>query len=391
MPASEVLVVDDQPDIRAVLRAALQREGYAVREAAEAEGALLAVRERVPDLVILDVVMPGEIDGVEACRVLKRRPECRTMPVLLLTAKAAVDDRVRGLDAGADDFLGKPFETAELLARVRSHLRTRALALELERRNQELTRLYQALAEAERVKDDLTHMLVHDLKNPISSVLGTIDLLVDGVAGPVANEQMELLKLAREESAHLLHLAGNILDVRRMQEGKLHLRKRAIAEVEMVIRQALGDAGSRGSDRRVSVAVPKRIENLVADPEILRRVFANLLSNAFKHTRKGGRIEVFGKVAETAAEFQVIDDGEGLPEDDLERIFNRFEQSRATVHERFDTGMGLTFCRLAVQEHGGKIWATSALGKGATFTFTLPLGRRRAEDDTQDDTLDIDE
>lgn len=390
MPASEVLVVDDQPDIRAVLRAALQREGYAVREAADAEAALLAVRERLPDLVILDVVMPGEIDGVEACRVLKRRPECRTMPVLLLTAKAAVDDRVRGLDAGADDFLGKPFETAELLARVRSHLRTRTLALELERRNQELTRLYQALAEAERVKDDLTHMLVHDLKNPISSVLGTIDLLVDGVAGPVASEQMELLKLAREESAHLLHLAGNILDVRRMQEGKLHLRKRPLAEVEVVIRQALVDAGSRGSDRRVSVAVPKRIENLDVDPEILRRVFANLLSNAFKHTRKGGRIEVLGKVAETTAEFQVIDDGEGLPEDDLELIFNRFEQSRATIHERFDTGMGLTFCRLAVQEHGGKIWAKSALGKGATFTFTLPLGRRRTGVDAADDRLDID-
>lgn len=389
MPASEVLVVDDQQDIRAVLSTALQREGYAVREAADAESALLAVRERVPDLVILDVVMPGEIDGVEACRVLKRRPECRAMPVLLLTAKAAVDDRVRGLDAGADDFLGKPFETAELLARVRSHLRTRALALELERRNDELTRLYQALAEAERVKDDLTHMLVHDLKNPISSVLGTIDLLVDGVAGPVVTEQMELLRLAREESAHLLHLAGNILDVRRMQEGKLHLRKRAVTEVEPIIRQAMADAGSRGGDRRVSVAVPDRIESLEADPEILRRVFANLISNAFKHTRKGGRIDVLGKVEQAAAEFQVIDDGEGLPEEDLERIFKRFEQSRATIHDRFDTGMGLTFCQLAVQEHGGKIWAHSALGRGATFTFTIPLVERKGAADTEDDSLEI--
>ncbi|MCD0165800.1 sensor histidine kinase KdpD, partial [Deinococcus sp. 12RED42] len=237
----------------------------------------------------------------------------------------------------------------------------------------------------ERVRDQLVHMLVHDLKNPIAAVMGLIEIVQDDPRVPEDNR--ELLKVAHDETQHLLHLAANMLDVRKIQAGKMNL-KRELMFTPMfreVIEQARGDVGSGLRDRHVRVEIEADLSPASADPEILRRVLANLISNALKHTTTGGVITLMVRGLPDGVQIVVRDDGEGIPEEDIPNLFAAFEQSRLTLHGRFDTGMGLAFCKLAVEEHGGSIRVESERGKGATFIFTLPS----LEDNEDDDFVEL--
>lgn len=223
------------------------------------------------------------------------------------------------------------------------------------------------------MKDDLIHMLVHDLKSPISSVMGLLDHSLSMLRGDGGSSDVEdLLGLARSESQHLLNLAANILDVRRMKEGQMPYHPAVINSLTELAKEALGDVSARPQDRNFGFLVRPEAEVVYGDPKLLRRVLANLMANAIKHTRRGGYIDFRAWRQEDGFVLSVRDDGEGIPEADQKRIFNAFEQSRHTVHDRFDTGMGLTFCKLAVEKHGGRIWVESKVGRGSTFYFTIP-------------------
>jgi len=230
------------------------------------------------------------------------------------------------------------------------------------------------------VRDQLVHMLVHDLKNPISAVMGLLEVVEDDET--ITQESRDLLRMAREETHHLLHLSVNMLDVRKIQAGKMKLKPEFIFAPQLaeIVEQARGDVGVGLKDRHLRIELPQEIPALSADPEILRRIYANLLSNALKHTTTGGVITV--RAVPQGAELlcTVRDDGEGIPAEDLPNLFAAFEVSRLTLHGRFDTGMGLAFCKLAVEGHGGRIWVESVRGQGASFFFSLPM-----EMDTEDD------
>ncbi|GGL10063.1 ATP-binding protein [Deinococcus radiotolerans] len=233
----------------------------------------------------------------------------------------------------------------------------------------------------ERVRDQLVHMLVHDLKNPIAAVMGLLEIVQEDPRVPEDNR--ELLKVARDETQHLLHLTVNMLDVRKIQAGKMNLRRELMFTpmFREVVDLARGDVGSGLRDRHVRVEVEPDLSPASVDPEILRRVLANLISNALKHTTTGGVITVMVRGTPEAVQVTVRDDGEGIPAEDIPNLFAAFEQSRLTLHGRFDTGMGLAFCKLAVEEHGGTIWVESERGKGASFYFTLPLAQDAEDDD----------
>lgn len=222
------------------------------------------------------------------------------------------------------------------------------------------------------MKDDLIHMLVHDLKSPISSVMGLLEHALDTLERRNDDSVSELLSLARSESQHLLSLAANILDVRRMKEGHMPYEPTEIPSLTELAKEALADVSGGPRDRNFGFLVRPEAERLVGDPKLLRRVLANLMANAIKHTRRGGYIDFRAWKQDDGYVLSVRDDGEGIPEADHKRIFNAFEQSRHTIHDRYDTGMGLTFCKLAVEKHGGRIWVESKVGRGSTFYFTLP-------------------
>ncbi|ALW89779.1 sensor histidine kinase [Deinococcus actinosclerus] len=330
----------------------------------------------IPDVALLYTDTPG-VPLHQVLPMLRQRAE------LGGTHWLAVGSQGLGemLGAGVDALISDATPPEALALQVRALLGRAQQFRDTLGRVATLQRRMDTWEHEERVRDQLVHMLVHDLKNPIAAVMGLLEIVQDDPRVPEDNR--ELLKVARDETQHLLHLTVNMLDVRKIQAGKMNLRRELMFTpmFREVVDLARGDVGSGLRDRHVRVEVEPDLSPASVDPEILRRVLANLISNALKHTTTGGMIVVAVKGTPDAVLVTVRDDGEGIPAEDIPNLFAAFEQSRLTLHGRFDTGMGLAFCKLAVEEHGGTIWVDSERGKGATFSFTLPLAQDAEDDD----------
>ena len=350
--------------------------GLQGRVLTDVEGLLYHTRGTVPAAIILDDALVKSVPQLDLITLLRRRKPLANVPLLCLGEDGEGEREARhalALASGADLYLSQA--SPDLLrAYLKRYLAKAQADAGLRETLARLRQFEEAFKEAERVKDDLTHMLVHDLKSPIASVMGLLDHTID-IMQMSDDEQgvVELLSLARGESQHLLNLAANILDVRRMKEGHMPYDPAWIENLTTLVETALGDARSAHEERHFSVLVRPEAERVFADRGLLRRVLANLFANAVKHTRRGGHVDFRAWKEDEHIVLSVRDDGEGIPEADHKRIFNAFEQSRHTVHDRFDTGMGLTFCKLAVEKHGGDIWVESKVGRGSTFYFSVPV------------------
>lgn len=328
-----------------------------------------------PNVALLYADTPG-VPLSEVLPILRKRAE------LMGTYWLAVGGATLGsyLSAGADALISENTSLEALVVQIKTLLKRAHVHAEDQYRIGNLQRKLENSEHDETVRDQLVHMLVHDLKNPIAAVMGLLEIVHDD--NRVPEDARELLKVARDETQHLLHLAVNILDVRKIQAGKMNLRREFMFSPMFaeVIEQARGDVGSGLQARKMQVNVQNNLSPASANPEILRRVLANLISNAMKHTVSGGSITILVQAAGDAVKVTVKDNGEGIPAEDLPKLFAAFEQSRLTLHGRFDTGMGLAFCKLAIEQHGGLINVESERGKGSSFYFTLPI----AVDDEDD-------
>ena len=341
------------------------------------EGLLSQARTYLPDVVVLYTDLQSQVPLGQLLGMLRSRDE------LSPTRFIAVGTQGLGelLSAGADALMSDSTSPEALAYLIGTQLKRAQVQHEL---NEQIVGLQKKLdnwEHEERVRDQLVHMLVHDLKNPISAVLGLLEIVQEDERMPA--DLTELIKLSREETQHLLHLSVNMLDVRKIQAGKMNLDFELMFSpmLSEVIEQAQGDIGAGLQERTLNVSVAPNLSPVRADPEVLRRIFANLLSNAMKHTTAGGVIDLRVGLAGDNVQFILHDNGEGIPADDIPNLFAAFEQSRLTLHGRFDTGMGLAFCKLAIEGHGGRIWVESVRGEGATFTFVLPLARDEDDDD----------
>ena len=342
----------------------------------DVEALLYHTRGSVPAALVIEDSLIERVPQLDLIALLRRRKPLADVPFVCLGPDKP-ERHVSALSSGADVYLTLPTRPALVKAYLGRLLERRQADLALREALAKLRGFEQAFKDAERVKDDLTHMLVHDLKSPIASVMGLLDHSIE-ILQTASETQgtVELLTLARAESQHLLNLAANILDVRRMKEGHMPYNPSEIVDLTSLAKQALQDVSGAPRDRHFSFLVRPECESLHADKALLRRIIANLLANAVKHTRRGGHIDFRAWRQDDVYLLSVRDDGEGIPDEDQKRIFNAFEQSRHTVHDRFDTGMGLTFCKLAVEKHGGRIWVESKVGRGSTFFFTIPVSVR---------------
>ncbi len=352
---------------------AVAKLGVPVVPVDSAETLLYHTRAQAPLAILLDDAVVRSVPQLDLTALLRRRKHLAQTPIICL-GPDSLEGHLGALESGADVYFGDA-TPAEL---VTSYL---AKILERERADaglrealSRLRQLEQAHKESERVKEDLTHMLVHDLKSPIASVMGLLEHSLDITKDSSDIYGLrELLDLAHGEAQHLLNLAANILDVRRMKEGNMPYYPGQIDSLSELARTSLGDVSLSVKERQVSSIVRPEAERIYADGALLRRILANLFANAVKHTRAGGHVDFRAWKDEQYYVLSVRDDGEGIPEEDQKRIFKAFEQSKYTLHERFDTGMGLTFCKLAVEKHGGKIWVESKVGRGSTFFLSIPL------------------
>ena len=372
--SSTILVADDdQPNVRLV-ESILKSNGYAVLRAYDGDEALRKVAEERPDLLLLDVMMPN-LSGFEVCRRLREHHETRLLPVIMITALNALEDKVQGLDLGADDFLSKPINRTELLAKVRSILRVRALQEEVERQKKELEGANSELLVIQRFKESMTQMVVHDLKNPLAAIMGNIQLMQLQRAQMTPTRLGELLQRTHDSARQMARMIQNILEVAKLEENKMPLRRQPVHLARIVAEQSAELLSLSARDGiRLESAVPEDLPAVDADAELVGRILANLLSNAFKHTPSGGRIVIGARDEGGDIVMTVSDDGEGIPEDLQPHIFEKFVAGESDDRRRrtYDSGLGLTFCRLAVQAHGGRIWVKSRPGEGTTVHIALP-------------------
>jgi len=248
---------------------------------------------------------------------------------------------------------------------------------ELQTLADEFNKMAESLESLSMSQRDLTHMIVHDLKSPLSGVLGCIDYVSSEAIGAVTPEQKKMLSLASKSGKDLLRLIQNLLDMAKMEEGRLEVRREAFSILELAA-ECVDDleANIRREKKMVSVEIPRSLPTIRADRDLIYRVMTNLLQNALKHTPTGAEISLRARMEpdSSAVILSVWDNGEGISKEYLEKIFEKFGQAEGKKQKlRVGTGLGLTFCKLAVEAHGGKIWVESTVGKGSEFFVRLPM------------------
>ncbi|MDO8092957.1 MAG: response regulator [Candidatus Brocadiales bacterium] len=374
--SSKILVVDDNEDNLELLEAFLLPMGYEVIKAYNGREALEMVEQAHPDLILLDVLMP-EMGGMEVCRRLKEGGNTRFIPIILVTALKDVNDRIDGIEAGADDFLSKPIDKQELKARIKSLLRIKEMHDKLEESRRNLEATNNELLKLGRFKDDLTHLLVHDLKNPLVNIMELVRQTLRYDAENLTERQVEKLCQTRTSAETLLNLIITLLDISKLEEGKMVLNRSSFDMKEAIyfgIREFKVIADELGI--QIEAALPGNTLIVNADYELIQRIILNLLSNAIRHTRRGGSVSISARVNEDKENIitTVSDTGEGIPRQYWDTIFEKFAQVELSeMGLKSDRGLGLTFCKMAIEAHGGKIWVESEVGKGSAFSFTLPL------------------
>ena len=364
---TRILVVDDNEQNRALALMTLEQEGgYAVTLAASgAEGLRLFERDR-PDCVLLDVRMPG-MDGFEVCARLRALPGGAEVPVLFLTALRDVATFDRAEAVGGNDFLTKPVHPAELVLRVQQALRVRRLDAEFRAQCELLRRQRNELFRLQLQKEDLAAFLVHDLKNPVNAIdLEAQVILRDRQLSERSRGAAEQI---RARSRDMLRLILNLLDTARGEQGQLSPSRGAVglpALVAEILEARAENAREAGVRLHAMVDVPV----VQADVELLRRVLENLVDNALRHAPQGTSVRVAAVLQGDQVEVQVSDEGAGVPAAMREAIFARYVQLDDGT-TRAGRGLGLTFCKLAVEAHGGRIWVEDA-HPGAVFRLILP-------------------
>jgi signal transduction histidine kinase len=433
--SNEILVVEDDRLQAQLLKRLLEQHGHVVRLAANGGQALVCIKEQPPALVISDIVMPV-MDGYELCRRIKAKPAWRQLPVILVTALTDAQNILRGLQAGADNFITKPYQREQLLARVQDMLASRRLhgkrgrpAAEVEvvydgqrmrlssdrvqilnlllssfesaiRQNAELRRTKQALEEltvtlekkveeraktlsaeiAQRqLKDRFLSHVSHELRTPVAAVYQFLSLLLDGLAGELAPEQREYLEMAFRNVNQLKQLIGDLLEVTRVRTGKLRLHQRLLDPYSL-LPPAVESFRPAANEHHITLGLetlPDGLPPLVADPARFNQVVANLLTNALKFTPENGRITVTARAVvgdlPGGVCVSVADTGCGMAQEDCARVFDELYQvERNTATSRQGLGLGLFICRELVSQMGGRIWVESAPEQGSTFHFILP-------------------
>jgi two-component system, sensor histidine kinase and response regulator len=379
--APTILVVDDNLQNREVAEGHLVGAGYLVIQAEGGAEALALLAARRPDLVLLDVLMPG-MDGYETCRRIRALPEIGDLPVLFLTALGDLETHKAALESGADDFLTKPLNRTELLIRVRSLLRIKRLSDELRANVQVIRTQRDALLAAQRQKDELTALIVHDLKNPLSSILSNVQY-VQGRAVLPADERDSLEDVVRA-SQSMVRLVMNLLDVSRSDDGALvpHVSE---FELPALLGEIRSEMGRRIEDKeqRLVLAVAPGVGLLRGDRDLVRRIVENLIDNAYKYGPRRTTIALdvvratMDDGVEPAIEIRVRDEGAGIPEAYRQIVFEKYGRAGGSGERgaRSSHGLGLVFCRRAVTVHGGAIWIDDHVTLGSCFCVRLPAAR----------------
>jgi CheY-like chemotaxis protein/HPt (histidine-containing phosphotransfer) domain-containing protein len=378
LPVSHVLLVEDDPKMPEVLEALLRDDNICLHSADSVAQAVAMIKNQDLDLVLLDIGLP-EVNGFELLRQLKESPKTEFIPVIVLTASNGTQDKLRGFELGAVDYLTKPFEPAELRARIHAALRAKRLQDQLAQSNRELVTARVAAEAAVRAKADFLAHMSHEIRTPMNGVIAMAGLLLET---QLSNEQRGYVETVYSSSEALLTIINDILDFSKIESGKLDLESEPF-DLQQCVEEALDILATKASEKKLDIAyqvedgIPSQI---IGDVMRLRQVLVNLVSNGIKFTQSGEVVVHIKTLSAPPAQstdpwhlqFSVRDTGIGIPPDRLVRLFKSFSQADVSTARQYGgTGLGLAISKRLVEFMGGKMWVESVPQKGSTFHFTL--------------------
>ncbi len=358
MNIPSVLVIDDEPKNFDVIAALLNDRDYELYYSENGEYAINNLDAYNPDIILLDVMMPG-IDGIEVCRQIKAMSKWQAVPIVMVTALSSKSDLANCLKTGADDFISKPVNGVELRARVKSMLR--------------IKQQYENLQAMLKLREDMANMVVHDLRNPLSIIMFGLQLLKN--PNYPKEKQNRKLDQIYGSAQRLQLLIDDLLKMALLESGKLRLKRKNV-EISSLIQSVISNLKAIAAQKNQSLIskLPKTSGRMVCvDANLIQRTIDNLLSNAIKFSPDNSQIVVNLEILNSGGyKIQVIDSGPGVPEAIQQKIFDKYEIGK-TISDTSQIGLGLAFCKMVVEAHGGEIGVTNNQSQGAIFEIILPI------------------
>ena len=373
----KILVVDDISKNVQLLANLLSEKGYSVEFALNGPDAIRLVSSENFDLILLDIMMPG-MDGYEVCKTIKKDERIKEIPIIFLTAKTDIESIEKAFESGGIDYVSKPFNTNELLARVKTHVELKRnkdrligvnkwLEEEVLARTGELVDAKERAEESDRLKSEFLASMSHEIRTPLNSIVGFSGLIAESAADTECKGFSEIINRQNEL---LLKIIDDIIDLAKVESGKLEIIVKEFELNEFV--NNMFQTFRRECQPYVKLIPKVAFDRFIVntDPDRLKQIFSNLMSNSIKFTEKG-QIEIgYTLDKQNKVIFHVSDTGIGIPEDKCDIIFGRFAKLDKFTQ---GTGLGLAIVKNIIEGMEGKIWMESEIGKGSTFYFSLPV------------------
>jgi two-component system, sensor histidine kinase and response regulator len=418
-----ILIVEDSPTQTKLLRYVLEENGYIVNSANNGISALESIRQKKPNLIITDIIMPV-MDGFALCKAVKSDPDLKSIPIMLLTALSDPQDVIKGLQAGADNFLTKPYEDMFLIVCIKNIFanqeirKNRAQDAEIEivfageryfinsnrmqiidlllstydnavQKNNELHKVHADLLEIhrqleqkniqlEKLNEQKNHFLsiaAHDLRNPLTTIYTAADLITEELKDKTSEETKEFLEMIKQSSKFMRGLIEELLDVSVIESGKLSIHLEPVNMTDLIKNNVTLNRVIAGRKQiTVEYHTEENLPTLQLDRKKIEQALNNLISNAIKYSFPQSKVEIHSKCENNNLIISVNDGGQGIPSSEMNKLFKPFSRTsvKATSGES-STGLGLLIVRKIVEAHNGRVWAESQEKKGSTFYISLPL------------------
>ena len=326
----------------------------------------LSLRNFAPEIILLDIMLP-KMNGFEVCERIKKNPATRFIPVIMITALKDLKDKIHSLEVGADDFITKPFENVELLTRVKSLLRIKKYHDELEQKNKALVRM-------DQFKDELAHLIVHDMKNPIFVIQGNLQMMGMGLSEPTASILKKYVDRIERSTQHLLRMALNLIDISKIESGNMKLNKEMVKVNEIIEKcvQKIWDYPENKS-KKVTLNLSGDVTVLSLDNSVMERVLENLITFSSSNIPADGEVVITSGFKDNDVKIEIIDNGVQIPAKYQHAVFEKYSQVEIKNEGyRVGRGLGFTYSKLAVEAHHGSISLDNNNTVGNKFVISLP-------------------
>jgi two-component system, sensor histidine kinase and response regulator len=354
-----ILIVDDAPNNLQILGYILECEGYKIHKALSGLTALQLVDKIKPDLILLDIMMPG-MNGFEVCSKIKENQKLNEIPIIIISALNDTSNIVRAFNDGAADYITKPFQAEEVKARVATHLKLYQQKNELQKLNAE--------------KDKFFSIIAHDLKSPFNSIVGFSQLLVENVGNNDFDGIEKYAEIILNSSERAMELLTNLMEWSQAQTGRMEFNPEFI-DILHFMNDITPIFENIAGQKSISIEMDLPASAIIfADKAMISTVMRNLITNAIKFTKPGGKIIISVTEAPNEVMISVTDSGIGIPRNRIDKLFHIYESysTPGTQNEK-GTGLGLVLCKEFIKKHGGNIHVKSEVGKGSVFSFTIPM------------------